>query len=46
MYIHMNRERLTTEVERVLLVVTYLTGPAFDWFKLFIRDYQEYEEDN
>jgi hypothetical protein len=46
MYIHINRERLTTEAERVLLVATYLTGPAFDWFKPFVRDYQEHEEDN
>jgi hypothetical protein len=42
----MNRERLTTEVERVLLAATYLTRPAFNWFEPFIWDYQEYEEDN
>jgi hypothetical protein len=30
MYIHINRERLTTEAERVLLAATYLTGPVFD----------------
>jgi hypothetical protein len=46
MYIHINRERLTTEAERVLLTAIYLTGPAFDWFEPFIRDYQEHEEDN
>jgi hypothetical protein len=46
MYIHINRERLTTEAERVLLTATYLTGPAFDWFEPFVRDYQEHKEDN
>jgi hypothetical protein len=46
MYIHINRERLTTEAERVLLAATYLTRPAFDWFKPFVRDYQEHKEDN
>jgi hypothetical protein len=46
MYIHINRERLTTKVERVLLAATYLTGPVFNWFELFVRDYQEHEEDN
>jgi hypothetical protein len=29
-----------------LLAATYLTGPVFDWFEPFVRDYQEYEEDN
>jgi hypothetical protein len=42
----MNRERLTTKAERVLLTATYLTRPAFNWFELFIRDYQEHKEDN
>jgi hypothetical protein len=42
----MNRERLTTKAERVLLMATYLTRPVFNWFKPFIRDYQEHEEDN
>ena len=46
MYIHMNREKLITEAERVLLAATYLTRPAFNWFEPFVRDYQEHKEDN
>jgi hypothetical protein len=42
----MNRERLTTKAERVLLAATYLIRLAFNWFEPFIWDYQEHEEDD
>jgi hypothetical protein len=45
MYIQMNREKLANEADKVLFATTYLTGPAFDWFKPFVRDYQEYSVD-
>jgi hypothetical protein len=46
MYIYINRERLTTKAERVLLAATYLTRLVFNWFEPFIRDYQEHKEDD
>jgi transposase InsO family protein len=45
MYIQMNREKLVNEADKVLFATTYLTGPAFDWFEPFVRDYQEHTED-
>lgn len=44
MYIQMNREKLANEADKVLFATTYLTGPAFDWFEPFVRDYQEHTE--
>lgn len=40
LYIHMNREQLADEGDKVLFASTYLTGPAFDWFEPFIRNYR------
>lgn len=28
------------EADKVLFATIYLMGPAFNWFELFIRDYQ------
>ena len=39
-YIQVNKEKLTNEADKVLFATTYLTGPAFNWFEPFIRDYQ------
>jgi hypothetical protein len=39
MYIQMNKEKLTNKADKVLFTTIYLTGPAFDWFKPFVRDY-------
>ena len=41
MYIKINREQLSAESNKIVFVVTYLTGAAFNWFEFFIRDFQE-----
>jgi hypothetical protein len=45
MYIQMNREKLANKADKVLFATTYLTGPAFNWFEPFVRDYQEHSVD-
>jgi hypothetical protein len=42
----MNHEKLVNEPDKVLFVTTYLTGPAFDWFEPFVRDYQIHDLDD
>ncbi|KAF4222316.1 hypothetical protein CNMCM5878_005598 [Aspergillus fumigatiaffinis] len=46
MYMQMNHEKLVNEPDKVLFITTYLTGPAFDWFEPFVRDYQTHDMDN
>jgi transposase InsO family protein len=46
MYMQMNHEKLVNEPDKVLFVTTYLTGPAFDWFEPFVRDYQTHDLDD
>ena len=41
LYLHLNRERITKENDKVLFASTYLTGPAFDWFEPTLQNYQE-----
>ena len=36
-----NKEKLSHKIDKVLFIIIYLSGPAFDWFKLIVRDYQE-----
>jgi hypothetical protein len=43
MYMQMNHEKLVNEPDKVLFVTTYLTGPAFNWFEPFMRDYQTHD---
>jgi hypothetical protein len=46
MYMQMNHEKLVNEPDKVLFVTMYLTGPVFDWFEPFVRDYQMHDVDN
>ena len=39
LYLCLNGERITKENNKVLFTSTYLTGPAFDWFKPTLWDY-------
>ena len=41
LYIQINREKLSYEADKVLFITIYLSGPAFDWFKPIVWDYQE-----
>ncbi|KAI9035401.1 uncharacterized protein KD926_003523 [Aspergillus affinis] len=41
LYLRMNHKKLAHEADKVFFASTYLTGPAFDWFEPYIRDYQE-----
>ena len=42
LYMHINREKLVHEEDKVLFAISYLTEAAFDWFKPIIRDYQDH----
>ena len=41
LYMQINREKLGHEADKVLFTITYLTGPAFDWFEPIVWDYQD-----
>ena len=41
LYMQINREKLSHEADKVLFVIIYLSGLAFDWFEPIVRDYQE-----
>ena len=43
LYMHINREKLVYEEDKVLFATSYLTGAAFDWFKPIIWDYQDHQ---
>lgn len=43
LYMHINREKLVNEEDKVLFATSYLTGVAFDWFEPIVWDYQEYD---
>jgi hypothetical protein len=46
MYMQMNHKKLVNKSDKVLFITMYLTGPVFDWFEPFIRDYQTHDPDN
>ena len=41
LYMQINREKLGNKADKVLFIITYLTGPAFDWFEPIVWDYQD-----
>ena len=43
LYMHINREKLVHEEDKVLFATSYLTGVAFNWFEPIIQDYQEHQ---
>ena len=41
MYLHMNRDKISTESDKVLFACTYLRGPAFNWFEPTVREFND-----
>jgi hypothetical protein len=41
MHLDANKTRLPRQADKVIFIATHLWGQAWNWFKLYIREYYE-----
>lgn len=46
LYFRFHSEKFAVDADKVLFASTYLRGPAFDWFNIYLRDFMDNDDDN
>ena len=46
LYYGFNTAQFLTDQEKVLFAVSYLEGPVFTWFNIYLRDYLDNQADS